>query len=70
MTSCKKVCSTLMMALWVTMGGAAFATASVPLAASPVTTTFSDTVAPSQSQDKPADCKKTPDDPRCKNKPY
>lgn len=25
---------------------------------------------PSQSADGPADCKKKPDDPRCKNKPY
>jgi hypothetical protein len=25
---------------------------------------------PSQSSEAPADCKKKPDDPRCKNKPY
>lgn len=68
MTSWKKVCSTLMMALLVTLGG--IATATVPLAASPVNITFSDPVAPSQSQDKPVDCKKNPDDPRCRNKPY
>jgi len=26
--------------------------------------------APSQTPDTPPDCKKTPDDPRCKSKPY
>ena len=26
--------------------------------------------APSQAPDTPPDCKKTPDDPRCKSKPY
>jgi hypothetical protein len=27
-------------------------------------------VTPSQKQDTPPDCKRKPDDPRCKNKPY
>jgi hypothetical protein len=31
---------------------------------------FSAAVTPSQSQETPVDCKKKPDDPRCRNKPY
>jgi hypothetical protein len=55
----KKVCFTLMLALFAV--GTSFATVTAP--------SSSDT--PSQAQP-PVDCKKSPDDPRCKGgkKPY
>jgi hypothetical protein len=31
---------------------------------------FSAADTPSQTQDTPVDCRKKPDDPRCRNKPY
>lgn len=70
MTSWKKVCSILMMALFVTLGGTSFAATTAPSAALNVIAFFSGADTPSQSQDTPVDCKKKPDDPRCKNKPY
>jgi len=70
MTSWKKVCSILMMALFVTLGGTSFAAVTAPSAALHVYAFFSGADTPSQSQDTPVDCKKKPDDPRCKNKPY
>jgi len=70
MTTWMKVCSTLMMALFVTLGGTSFAAATAPSAALPVNAFSSAADTLSQSQDTPVDCKKKPDDPRCKNKPY
>ena len=69
MTLRKKVPFNLLMALVVTMSGA-IAGATEPSSASPVNSTLSATVTPSQSPDTPVDCKKKPDDPRCRNKPY
>jgi hypothetical protein len=68
MTSWKKICSILMMALFVTVGGTSFAAATAPSAQLNVIALFSGADTP--SQDTPVDCKKKPDDPRCKNKPY
>ena len=69
MTSWKKVPFNLLMALFFSMSGSIAAT-TTPSGASPVNSTLGATVTPSQSQDTPVDCKKKPDDPRCKNKPY
>lgn len=70
MSTWKKVRSILMMALFVTLGGTSFAATTAPSAALHVNAFFSGADTPSQSQDTPVDCKKKPDDPRCKNKPY
>jgi hypothetical protein len=48
--------------------GTTFAAAAAQAAGSPGF--FSTAYTPSQSQDTPPDCKKKPDDPRCRNKPY
>lgn len=70
MTSWKKVRSILMMALFVTLGSTSLAAAPAPSAALSANALFSAADTPSQSQDTPVDCKKKPDDPRCRNKPY
>lgn len=69
MTSWKKVCTVSMMALLLTLAGTSFAAATAPSAALPAIA-FGAADTPSQSQDTPVDCKKKPDDPRCRNKPY
>lgn len=69
MTLRKKVPFSLLMTLFVTMSGALVSAAS-PSSASPVNSTLGATVTPSQSPETPVDCKKKPDDPRCRNKPY
>jgi hypothetical protein len=66
----KKVLSTLAMALFATLSGTSFAAATASSAALPAGAIFSVVDTPSQSQDTPVDCRKKPDDPRCKNKPY
>ena len=70
MSSWKKVRSILMMALFVTLSGTSFAAATASSAALPVNAFIGAADTPSQSPETPVDCKKKPDDPRCKNKPY
>ena len=70
MTSWKKARTILMMALFVALGGTSIATATASSATSPVNAVLSDTGTPFQSQEPPVDCKKKPEDPRCRNKPY
>jgi len=70
MKSWKQVRFILSMALFATLGGTSFAAATAPSAAVPAGAFFSAAVTPSQSQETPVDCKKKPDDPRCRNKPY
>jgi hypothetical protein len=62
MKSWKKVRPILMVALFATLAGTSFAAAPAP--------SFSAADTPSQAQEPPVDCKKKPDDPRCRNKPY
>lgn len=66
----KNVRAVLSIALFATLGGTAFAAITATSAAVPTGAIFSASDLPSQSQDTPVDCKKKPDDPRCKNKPY
>lgn len=68
MSSWQKTCIALMMALFAGWAGTTFAAAAAQAGASPEFFGAADT--PSQSQDTPPDCKRKPDDPRCKNKPY
>lgn len=68
MRSWQKICIALMMALSAGFAGTTFAAAAAQAAGSPGFFSTADT--PSQSQDTPPDCKKKPDDPRCRNKPY
>jgi len=70
MKSWKQVRFILSMALFATLGGTSFAAATAPSAALPAGAIFSAADTPSQSQETPVDCKKKPDDPRCKDKPY
>lgn len=70
MTSWKRFRSIPMTALFVTLAGTPLAAATAPSAALPANATPGIADTPSQSQDTPVDCKKKPDDPRCKNKPY
>ena len=58
----QKVVPALVVALLVGISGYAFAGTA---AAAPAVVD-----APSQAPDTPPDCKKTPDDPRCRSKPY
>jgi hypothetical protein len=67
MRSWQKTCIALMMALFAGLASTTFAAATARTAGSPG---FSAAGTPSQSQDAPPDCKKKPDDPRCKKKPY
>lgn len=59
----RKFVAVLMVALLAGVSGYAFAGTA---AAAPALVVD----APSQAPDTPPDCKKTPDDPRCKSKPY
>jgi len=68
MSSWQKIRIALMMALLAGFAGTTFAAGAAQAAGSPGF--FSAADAPSQSPDTPVDCKKKPDDPRCKNKPY
>lgn len=70
MSTWQKIRSTLLMAVLATLASASFAGPTVPSSALPMDRIFGTADAPSQSQDTPVDCKKKPDDPRCKNKPY
>jgi hypothetical protein len=70
MKSWKQVRFILSLALLATLGGTSFAAATAPPAALPAGAIFSAADTPSQSQETPVDCKKKPDDPRCKDKPY
>jgi hypothetical protein len=70
MKSWKQVRFILSLALFATLGGTSFAAATAPPAALPAGAFFSPAVTPSQSQEPPVDCKKKPDDPRCKDKKY
>jgi len=65
----QKIRIALMMALLAGFAGTTFAAVAAQAAGS--SGFFSNADTPSQSQGTPpVDCKKTPDDPRCKNKPY
>jgi Spy/CpxP family protein refolding chaperone len=59
MSTWQKLRSVLLMALLATLASVSYAATTAPSADTPL-----------QAQDTPVDCKKKPDDPRCKNKPY
>lgn len=70
MNTWQKLRSILLMALLATLASAAYAETTAPSAALPGDGIFGTADTPSQAPDTPVDCKKKPDDPRCKNKPY
>lgn len=70
MNTWQKLRSILLMAMFATLASVSFAQATAPSAALPIDGILGTADTPSQSQDTPVDCKKRPDDPRCKNKPY
>ncbi|HSC95786.1 MAG TPA: hypothetical protein VLC73_12520 [Burkholderiales bacterium] len=70
MNTWQKLRSIMLMAMFATLASVSFAQATVPSAALPIDGILGTADTPSQSQDTPVDCKKRPDDPRCKNKPY
>jgi hypothetical protein len=70
MNTWQKLRSILLTALFATLASASFAVSAASSAALPTDGIPGTADAPSQSQDTPVDCKKKPDDPRCKNKPY
>ena len=70
MNTWQKLRSILLMALFATLASVSYAQPTAPSAALPMDRILGTADTPSQSQDTPVDCKKKPDDPRCKNKPY
>jgi hypothetical protein len=70
MSTWQKLRSVLLMALLAAPASVSYAAITAPSAALPGDGMFVTADAPMQAQDTPVDCKKKPDDPRCKNKPY
>jgi hypothetical protein len=70
MSTWQKLRSILLAALFASLASVSFAVSAATSAALPIDGTLGTADTPSQSQETPVDCKKKPDDPRCKNKPY